>query len=325
MSDRPRARSLLGDPEVVALLRRRHAEGSLPHARRDPHRVAVVVGGGGMRGAYPAGMLDALDSIGLRDAVDEVYGASSGSFLAACFAAGHAGGAAASFPEDLASRAFVDLRRLAGRRPVLSLDHLLDHVLGVTKPMPWAALLASPLRVRIVATAVDDLRPRVLGGLTDPESWRRGLRASAAIPLFAGPAVEHQGRRWVDGSIGEPLALARAVRGGATHVLVLLSRPTAELRLDVGVRMPWWARALDRCIPGLGTLSQGEGRYGADLALVTDLEHPERRGALLAAIEPYTGTGTGALTVDPGPVGDAVRVGRESALAALASDAVPYR
>ncbi|RZT84358.1 putative patatin/cPLA2 family phospholipase [Pseudonocardia sediminis] len=284
-----------------------------------------MVGGGGMRGAYPAGMLDALDSIGLRDAVDEIYGASSGSFLAACFAAGHAAGAAASFPEDLASRAFVDLRRFASRRPVLSLDHLLYGVLGGTKPMPWDALLASPMRVRLVATAVDDLRPRVLGGLTDPDAWRRGLRASAAIPVIAGPAVEHEGRRWVDGSIGEPLALARAVRGGATHVLVLLSRPTADLRLDPDVRIPWWARLLDRFTPGLGTLTQGEARYGADLALVTDPAHPGLRGARVAAIEPSTGTGMGALTVDPGPVGDAVRVGRESALAALGSDALPHR
>lgn len=318
MSDPPQAGVVRGDPDVVELLRARHAEGSRPHARRDPHRVAVVVGGGGMRGAYPAGMLAALDTIGLREAVDEIYGASSGSFLAASFAAGHAAGAAAAFPEDLASRAFVDLRRLPTRRPVLSLDHLVDHVLEVTKPIPWPALLESPVPVRIVATAVDDLRPRVLGGLTDPDSWRRGLRASAAIPLFAGPAVEHAGRRWIDGSIGEPLALARAVRGGATHVLVLLSRPSADLRPGVDDRLSWWARALDRTTPGLGTLAQGTRRYGADLALVTDPAHPARRGAKLAAIEPWRGTGTGALTVDPGPVGEAVRVGRESALAALA-------
>ena len=309
----------------MALLRRRHAEGSRALARRDPYRVALVVGGGGLRGAYPAGMLDALDAAGLRDAVDEIYGASSGSFLAACFAAGHAGGAAAAFPEDLASRAFVDLRRFASPRPVLSLDHLLDDVLGGTKPMPWPALLAAPLRVHLVATAVDDLRSRVLGGLTDETSWRRGLRASAAIPLIAGPAVEHEGRRWVDGSIGEPLALVRAVRAGATHVLVLLSRPTADLRLDREVRLPWWARALDRFTPGLGTLTQGESRYGADLALVADPSHPDLRGARVAALEPHTGTGTGALTSDPVRVGAAVRVGRESVLAALEPDALPHR
>jgi predicted patatin/cPLA2 family phospholipase len=301
---------------VLSVLRRRHAEGTRPHDRRDHDRVAVVVGGGGMRGAYAAGMLDALSTNGWRDTVDVLYGASSGSFLAACFAAGHAGPAAAAFPGDLASPAFVDLRRF-GRRPVLSLDHLVDHVLGVTRPMPWDALAASRTGVRIVATAVDDLRARTLDDLHTPDDWRSALRASAAIPLFAGPAVEHRGRFWIDGSVGEPLALARAVRDGATHVLVLLSRPVAELRPGTGTRLSWWARVLDRARPGLGSLAQGTRRYGADLAMVTDPGHPGRAGARVAAIEPWRGTGMGALTVDPRPVADAVRVGAESMRAAL--------
>lgn len=44
-----------------------------------------------MLGAYAAGMPDALSTDGWHDTVDVIYGASSGSFLAACFAAGHAG------------------------------------------------------------------------------------------------------------------------------------------------------------------------------------------------------------------------------------------
>ncbi|WP_341540417.1 patatin-like phospholipase family protein [Pseudonocardia endophytica] len=308
--------SLRGDRDVFSVLRRRHAEGTGPHDRRDHDRVAVVVGGGGMRGAYAAGMLDALSSDGWRGAVDVIYGASSGSFLAACFAAGHAGPAAAGFSADLASPAFVDLRRF-GRRPVLSLDHLVDHVLGVTRPMPWDALAASRTGVRIVATAVDDLRARTLDDLRTPDDWRSALRASAAIPIFAGPAVEHRGRFWIDGSIGEPLALARAVRDGATHVLVLLSRPVSELRPGTDAGLSWWARALDRARPGLGSLAQGTRRYGADLAMVTDPDHPDRAGARVAAVEPWRGTGMGALTVDPGPVGEAVRVGAESMRAAL--------
>lgn len=280
--------------------------------------MAVVVGGGGMRGAYAAGMLDALSTDGWRDTVDVIYGASSGSFLAACFAAGHAGSAAASFPADLASREFVDLRRFAARRrPVLSLDHLVDHVLGVTRPMPWDALAASATGVRVVATAVDDLRARTLDDLHTPDDWRSALRASSAIPVFAGPAVEHRGRFWIDGSIGEPLALARAVRDGATHVLVLLSRRICELRPGAEARLSWWAMALDRARPGLGSLAQGTRRYGADLAMVTDQGHPARAAAKVAAVEPWRGTGMGALTIDPGPVGDAVRVGAESMRAAL--------
>jgi predicted acylesterase/phospholipase RssA len=46
---------------VVDVLRRRAAGGSTPGARRDPHRVALVLEGGGMRGVVSAAMSAALE------------------------------------------------------------------------------------------------------------------------------------------------------------------------------------------------------------------------------------------------------------------------
>lgn len=304
---------LRGDHDVLRVLLDRR--GTRPGARSDPHRVALVVGGGGMRGAYVAGMLHALDRAGLRAAFDEVYGASSGAVSAASFLTGRADAGAAAFPEDLASPAFIDLRRLATARPAVSLDHLIHTVLGGTKPLPWEALRDSPVPLHVVATDAADLTPHVLTGLTTVDDWRRGLRASAAIPLLAGPPVEHAGRRWVDGSVGEPLAAARALRGGATHVLVLVCRPETEIH-DVS-ELSLWARALDRAVPGLGTLAQGSRRY--DLRLVTDAAHPDRGPGHLLALGPSRAAGIAALSTDPVRVAEAVAVGDASAVAAVAS------
>lgn len=293
--------------------------GTRPGDRGDPHRVALVVGGGGMRGAYVAGMLHALDRAGLRDGVDEVYGSSSGAVSAASFLTGRADAGAAAFPEDLASPAFIDLRRLGTGRPAVSLDHLVDGVLDGTKPLPWEVLRDSPVPLHVVATDAADLVPHVLTGLNTVDDWRRGLRATAAIPLLTGPPVEHAGRRWVDGSVGEPLAMARALRGGATHVLVLVCRPESELHGDVDAGLSFWARALDRVVPGLGSLAQGARRYGADLRLVTDAVHPGRGPGHLLALGPERSAGIGALSTDARRVAEAVVVGDESACAAVAS------
>jgi len=307
---------LHGDLDVLRVLINRRAEASTPGARFDGHRVALVVGGGGMRGAYVAGMLHALHRAGLRSGFDEVYGASSGSFSAAAFLTGLAAECAASFPEDLATRAFIDLRRLGTRRPVVSLDHLVHEVLGIRKPMQWEALCEAPASLRVVATNTADLAPHVLTPVTVAD-WQRALRASASIPLLAGPAIEIDGRRWVDGSVGEPLAIARALRGGATHVLVMLCRGTDDLHHDADAGLSLWARLLNRLVPGLGTVAQGSRRYGADLRLVTDAAHPDRGPGHLLAIGPARSAGVGALCVDPDAVGEAVRIGDESAIAAI--------
>ncbi|HVL84455.1 MAG TPA: patatin-like phospholipase family protein [Pseudonocardia sp.] len=309
---------LLGDPDVLRVLLARRDDGSVPGARSDPHRVALVLGGGGMRGAYVAGMMRSLDRAGLRDAVDEVYGASSGAMIGAAFLTGDAAACARAFPEDLATRAFIDLRRLGTRRPVVSLDHLIGGVLDGTKPLAWSALRDSAAPLRVVATAHDDLTPHTLEPRSVDE-WRQALRAGICIPLLAGPPVEFAGRRWVDGSVGEPLAVARALRAGATHVLALLCRGESELHPDPDAPLSIWARLLDRAVPGLGSIAQGSRRYGADLRIVTDAAHPARGPAHLLALGPARSAGFGALCVEPGPVGAAVEIGDASATAALAA------
>jgi predicted patatin/cPLA2 family phospholipase len=308
---------LHGDREVIEVLHARRTARTTPGAREDDHRVALVIGGGGMRGAYVAGMLRALDRAGLVPAFDEVYGASSGGFSGAAFLTGEAAACAASYPEDLSTEVFINMRRLGSRRPVVALDHLVHDVLGDRKPLAWHELGRTPAPLRVVATDAADLTAHTLEGMETVADWQRALRASAAIPLLAGPPISWGGRRWVDGSVAEPLAMARALRGGATHVLVLLCRGSDDLHGDPDAGLSLWARALDRIVPGLGSLAQGSRRYGADLRLVTDAAHPDRGPGHLAAIGPARSAGMGALCVDPVRVGEAVQIGDESAVVAL--------
>jgi predicted patatin/cPLA2 family phospholipase len=312
---------LHGDREVFDVLLDRLAGGTAPGARQDDHRVALVIGGGGMRGAYVAGMLRALDRAGLVPAFDEVYGASSGGFSGAAFLTGDAAACAASYPEDLCTDVFINMRRLGSRRPVVALDHLVHEVLGSRKPLAWHELGRTPAPLRVVATDTTDLTAHTLEGMETVADWQRALRASASIPLLAGPPVSYGGRRWVDGSVAEPLAMARALRGGATHVLVLLCRGADDLHHDADAGLSLWAKALDRLVPGLGTVAQGSRRYGADLRLVTDAAHPDRGPGHLAAIGPARSAGLGSLCVDPARVAEAVRIGDESADAALVAAA----
>lgn len=306
-----------GDRAVLRVLLDRRDAGTTPGRRTDEHRVALVIGGGGMRGSYVAGMLHALDRSGLRPGFDEVYGSSSGAISAAAFLTGSAADCAACFPEDLSTPEFINMRRLGTRRPVVRLDHLLDEVLRVRKPLDWASLGRTPAPLRVVATDTADLRPDELLGMDTVADWRQALAASASIPLLAGPPVAYGGRRWVDGSVGEPLAMARALRGGATHVLVMMPRGTEAIHPDADAGLSLWARGLDRLVPGLGTVAQGSRRYGADLRIVTDAAHPARGPGHLMAIGPVRSADVGALCVDAGPVAAAVRVGDESVLAAI--------
>ncbi|RTL70791.1 MAG: patatin family protein [Pseudonocardiaceae bacterium] len=315
---------LSGDAEVVRALLRRRAEGSKPLARSDEHRIALVVGGGGMRGAYAGGMVHALETAGLSDAFDVVYGVSAGAFVGTALVLGHGYDASRIFPDDMACKEFIDPRRLGTRKPMVSLDHLIDHILVHVKPTNWDALRDSPIPLRVVVTDAADMTPHVLERLPDRDTWKRVMRATASIPWLAGPPVLVGDRRFLDGSVSDPMPVARALRDGATHVLALLTRTVPELRRsDPGTRPPLWARGIDVVVPGLGAMTQDVRRHADSLDLLSDAAHPDRGDAHLMAITPARSAGVRGLTIDVPRIEEAVVLGREAVVAALQAVSVP--
>jgi predicted acylesterase/phospholipase RssA len=201
---------------------------------------------------------------------------------------------------------------------VVSLDHLFDHILtkpkALPEPLPWERLAACPVPLRVIATEAAAMRGHALDPVT-PGEWKLALRATAAIPLLAGPAVELRGRRWIDGSVAEPLPVLRALAEGATHVLALLTRTVPELR-RAQARSPW-VPVLDLLAPGLGAMTQDVRRHAPVLAVLDDAAHPARGATHLLAVTPREQLGLRGLTTDPALVERATVVGYASMTALL--------
>ena len=208
---------------MVRVLAARAAAGSLPGGRDDGFRVALAIEGGGMRGTISAGMALALDELGLVNAFDAVYGASAGAITGAWLLSRPQG--LRGWTEPAYARAFIRRSGLLRGRPVADVRALIEELYQTTFPMDFAAVLASPVEFHPLATdaatgASTDLRP--LAGT--PAELRLALRASAALPLLAGPPVELDGRRFYDAGLAESVPYRTALAQGATHVLVLRSR-----------------------------------------------------------------------------------------------------
>jgi predicted patatin/cPLA2 family phospholipase len=179
--------------------------------------------------------------------------------------------------------------------------------------------------LRVVATAVDDLTPHVLEPRTVTE-WRAALRATATIPYLAGPAVELHGRRWIDGSVTEPLPLPRALADGATHVLALLDRTVSGLRRhDPSAGPARWTRALDRVTPGLGAIAQRSHRLAPVLQVLADPAHAARAGRHVLAVAPAEDAGVRGLTTDRARVERAARLGHAAMAARIARRSMRLR
>ena len=238
---------------VLEVLAARRAAGSGPGAHADGHRVVLAIEGGGSRATYSSGMVLGLERLGLRNCFDAIYGASAGALAGSWLVAGQAEECCAGWwRPGLMERVTRPTRGLRGR-PVVDVEYLIHTVGEQVIPVRWQEVVDSDLPLHPVATDVDtgealDLR----GTITDPESLKRALQASANVPLLAGMPLEIQGRRLVDAAVAEPLPFHTALDQGATHVLMLRTRRADQEAIDATrLEKALVARLGESRVPGL--------------------------------------------------------------------------
>jgi len=205
---------------VIAALRQR-PEGS---------RLALVVEGGGMRGAVSGGMALGLHELGLGTCFDAAYGSSAGTLNAMWLISGRVADGIPTWTDPALVQELIDRRRLLSRRPIVDVETLVENRYEQLSPGLFRAVLDSGTELHPIATRVDtgeaaDLHSQI----ADEPSLRRAIRASAALPLLAGPPVEVGGRRYLDAGLSAAIPYHAAFADGATHVLLLRSRRQGEV------------------------------------------------------------------------------------------------
>jgi predicted patatin/cPLA2 family phospholipase len=214
----------LRDHPVVQTILRRRDEGSKPGARTDGRRVALVIEGGGLRGVVSAGMTAAIEQLGLRDAFDEVHGASAGAFNAAFLLAGQAAYLATLYQHGFGDPKFVSVARAVRGGATFDMDYVIDHVWTKQRPLRFDAIRASGIELHCTATDADTGAIVDLTNLDTDADIRCALRASGRLPWLAGPPVSYRGMRLLDATLAEAIP-ATAARARATDMLVLQTRP----------------------------------------------------------------------------------------------------
>jgi predicted patatin/cPLA2 family phospholipase len=210
------------DPVLRVVLDRARAA-SRPRSRSDDHRVYLVIEGGGMRGAVSAGMCVVLEAAGLVPAFDRIYGVSAGALNGWATAVGQAALSATHYHDAVRRGVINRMRPLLGR-PVIDFDLLFDELIAARKPLGFEQLSSGP-EFCALATSLDSCSLRVLTHFSDADEVRQAVRASAALPKLAGEPPVFRGERMADGGLIEPIPFHTAITAGATHVLVLRSRP----------------------------------------------------------------------------------------------------
>jgi NTE family protein len=180
-----------------------------PVTPADPRRptVALVLGGGGLRGFAHLGVLRALEEAGIQP--DIVVGSSAGAVVGAAYASGLSSVQIEVIAGGLRVSSLIDFTVSASG--IMRGDHIARWINTFTA---GAAIESFPRRFAAVATDLESGNAMLL----DQGSPGRAVQASAAVPGINVP-VAYRGGHLVDGSITS-LVPVRAARAMGADVVI---------------------------------------------------------------------------------------------------------
>ena len=249
--------------EVVDLMVRRFNEKTTPQNRTDDATLAISIEGGGMRGAVSAGMAAAIYCLGFIDSIDVIYGSSAGSLIGAYMVTRQLSVDVYTELLPNSKGQFVCKKRLISsllsnfaeqvwglprlyEKPGMNISYVMDTILHENGLRPldmdtFAYNNKYHQKLRVCSSCVDEngkLTSKTFGAddFTDEtvsNTGRKGLHAcleaSMMVPGATGAPIKiSKGKTTLtafDAFCFEPLPYRSAVEEGATHVLVLRSRP----------------------------------------------------------------------------------------------------
>ena len=183
-------------------------------------KTGLVLEGGGMRGVYTSGVLDAMMDAGLR--ADYVIGVSAGANNGVSFVSGQRGRSIRINLNYIGDSRYLSVHNLVRERSLFGMKFLFEDIANRLDPFDYEAFLASP--VEFVAGVTDVKTGRsVYFNKSYINHDSTVLRASSSIPMFS-PAVRFLGGVYLDGGTTDPIPFDRAMADGCERFIAVLTR-----------------------------------------------------------------------------------------------------
>ena len=184
------------------------------------NKSALVLEGGGMRGAYTAGVLDYLMEKGVS--FDSIYGVSAGALIGANFKTGQVGRGLRAFAAYLQDEIYAGPQHLLKTGDWFNIDFSYNKIPNELDPADYDAFSASPVNFYSVVSNVETGKAEYIR-ITDLKGQMDLVRASATLPLLSN-IVEYEGKKYLDGGSCDSIPLKKSMADGHNKNLVVLTQ-----------------------------------------------------------------------------------------------------
>ncbi len=183
---------------------------------------ALVVGTGGLRGAYSAGAVATLCRELGPDYFDAVYASSVGVFASTFFISNQPDTIENTWRNLVHGRKLVNLLNALRGKPVLDLDYLVKIFQSDESLLNLDDVFRNPTRLVYAVTDYGSGKA-VYKCPTRDNIWNL-MKASCALPFFHGPVIV-DGLTYIDGGLTDPLPIDKARADGYDNIIAVWNKP----------------------------------------------------------------------------------------------------
>lgn len=181
---------------------------------------ALVVGPGGLAGAYTGGVMAELGRHLKHDDFSAVYASSVGVYMAGFFLADQPDVIELTWREYVCGNQLVGFRKPLYNREWLDLEYLANILSDTTMPTTLDRKAVAENSTDFFCTLTDYKHGNPVYVQPDAQAMLPCMTASCAVPYLHSP-VNIFGKRFVDGAIADPLPIDKAFADGADEVVVV--------------------------------------------------------------------------------------------------------
>jgi len=268
-------------------------------------KTGLVLEGGAMRGLFTAGVLDALMEHGVE--FDGVIGVSAGAAFGCNFKSRQIGRVLRYNLRYCRDWRYASWRSLWRTGDFFGAEFCYHTLPEKLDPFDAEEFARNPVEFHLVATDAESGEVRRFRLDTADAAAMERLRASSSMPLVS-RMVELDGRRYLDGALGDSIPLERFEKLGFARNVVVLTRPEGYVKRPS--RVQWLLKLVYRRYPRLVALAaERPAKYNAQLDYVRSAVAAGR--ALV--IRPEAPLPVGRICHDPDALRAAHRLGVEAA------------
>ncbi len=201
-------------------------------------KTAIICEGGAMRGVYTAGVLQSFLTQGFM--ADMLVGVSAGASNGVSYVSGQNGRGYRTNVDYIRDPRYLGLGSLCKTGSLFGMDFIFGEIPDILDPFDFASFHTSPCD--FYAGALDiETGKTIYFGKEDIQPGFYAIRASCSMPLLS-PVAEYRGHKLLDGGIGAPIPLDKALEEGYEKLVVILTRPRGYRKKPMGLRPVYAAK-----------------------------------------------------------------------------------